>query len=181
MTPSIQFHASLTSCSLTLIFVQAHFTSLTGQCVRMWDNDPLIIMIELTVMTMMKTVMVTMTMKSGLRSLRTGAAMCAHGKGRDEGPWRWRWRCCDDDDDDFLMIDDELFNFMLLGWCWTMIVIGGTKLLKLTRKSSCDENCDDPRKRRAKTWAIHLLVSWNQAQFSDQLMALFSADPGPWT
>ena len=26
------------------------------------------------------------TMKSGLRSLRTGAAMCAHGKGRDEGP-----------------------------------------------------------------------------------------------
>ena len=26
------------------------------------------------------------TMKSGLRSLRTGAAMCAQGKGRDEGP-----------------------------------------------------------------------------------------------
>ena len=52
----------------------------------MWDNDPLIIMIELTVMTMMKTVMVKMTMKSVLRSLRTGAPMCAHGKGRDEGP-----------------------------------------------------------------------------------------------
>ena len=125
-------------------------------------------------------------MKSSLRSLRTGAAMCAQGKGRDEGPWRWRWRCSDDDDDDFLMIIGEIVNFMLPGWwwltkCWTMIVIGGTKLLKLTGKSSCDENCDDPRKRRAKTWAVHLLVSWNQAQFVDQLMALFSADPGPWT
>ena len=74
--------------------------------------------IELTVMTMTKTVMVTMTMKSVLRSLRTGAAMCAHGKGRDEGPWRWRWRCCEDDDDDFLRIDDEIVNFMLFGWWW---------------------------------------------------------------
>ena len=62
------------------------FSYLTGHCVRMWDNEPLIMRIELTVMTMMKIVMVTMTMKSVLRSLRTGAAMCAHGKGRDEGP-----------------------------------------------------------------------------------------------
>ena len=34
------------------------FSYLTGHCVRMWDNEPLIMRIELTVMTMMKTVMV---------------------------------------------------------------------------------------------------------------------------
>ena len=68
---SIQFIASSTSCSLTIIYGhgQAHFSSCqilllssralcphVGKIIP--DNEPLIMRIELTVMTMMKTVMV---------------------------------------------------------------------------------------------------------------------------